>query len=558
MAQMETQTGRPASSPAFAAAPPAAWWVKHAHWLILLFVGAFICIGITQGEHHFFIDEQRHAFTGVFFRDAYVDQPFDNPRRYALDYFAKYPALGLAHWPPLFHMVEGLAFLLFGISVLTSRLVIVAYALVGIYFWYRIAEKEGPRRRALLSMLIFPLVPYVLLYERVVMLEIPLLAMCLVTLYYWRTFLETSRSLHLWAVALLAAASLLTSQKAVFLVVFIVIHFLVERRFRLLLRWDLWLALLVTVPVVYFWYSFSFRAMALTVERVTGDSPRQSFQFLQYLIYPHLLPRQLGGLLTILGVAGFLWAMARVARKHAFLIVWVFATYLCFTLIQEKDLRHTMIWIPAFVYFALFAIEELCFRRRWALVASALLVAKVLWGAWNYDRPRFGGMEEVARYVLAQPESDVIYFQGPMNGNFIFFARALDPEKRRVIAREKQIVVTRINRSFGTRQVLTNPGEVLNFFRTWGIRYAVIENVEFGPDLSLMRQTLASGPFVVEREFPIWTNRTQWMGRKAVVYRFTGDLRRTQGDVSIPMMTLTNDIEFRLSQLAGKPWPPQK
>jgi len=91
-----------------------------------------------------------------------VDRPWNSPVQYAYEYYAKYPALGLVYWPLLFHMVEGLSFLVFGISVLASRLTILAYALVGVFFWYKIAEREGPQSRALASAFIFPLLPYML------------------------------------------------------------------------------------------------------------------------------------------------------------------------------------------------------------------------------------------------------------------------------------------------------------------------------------------------------------------------------------------------------------
>jgi hypothetical protein len=82
-------------------------------------------------------------------------------------YYAKYPSLGLLYWPPHFHMVEGLFFLVFGIAVVSSHLTILAYALMGVYRWYKVAAREGPQSRALASTFIFLLLLVVLEYERV-------------------------------------------------------------------------------------------------------------------------------------------------------------------------------------------------------------------------------------------------------------------------------------------------------------------------------------------------------------------------------------------------------
>ena len=72
--------------------------------------------GITQGELFFHTDEMYHAMNGTFVRDFLVDFPIHHPVQYAYEYYAKYPAIALPHWPPLFYAVEGIAFLIFGVS----------------------------------------------------------------------------------------------------------------------------------------------------------------------------------------------------------------------------------------------------------------------------------------------------------------------------------------------------------------------------------------------------------------------------------------------------------
>ncbi|MBI1738939.1 MAG: glycosyltransferase family 39 protein, partial [Acidobacteria bacterium] len=424
------------------------------HWLVLLAVGIIISIGITRGEFFFFGDETRHAMTGVFFRDLLVDHPWSNPVQYAYEYYTKYPALGLVYWPPLFHMVEGLFFLVFGISVLASRLTILTYALVGVFFWYKIAEREGPQPRALASAFVFPLLPFVLAFERVTMLEIPCVAMCMVALYFWQGFMREERARDLWCFSVFLIASLYTSQKAIFVAFFVVLHFLVERRWKLLKRWDVWAAGLLSVAIVVPWYLFMLQKLSLSYERVAGRQFEHVATAYQLFYYPKRVIPQMGMLLGILGMAGSVWAMLRARKEHRFFLVWMVASYLCFTLIQEQSIRHTMIWIPALVYFALVMVENLMPRRSWVIAAFSVLAIYSVVKALNTETAKASGIEPIAQYLMAQPESDVVYYQGFLNGNFIFFVRKYDPEKRRLIAREKQIVATRINEGYGARQIL--------------------------------------------------------------------------------------------------------
>ncbi len=523
--------------------------------LVLLSAISIVAIGITSGELHLNGDEMRHGMSGVFFRDLMVDRPWQHPLHYAYEYYAKYPALGVPHWPPFFYFVEGLFFLVFGISAWVSRLTVLCFAAAGAYFWYRIARREGPEYRALFAAFIFPLLPYVLLYERATMLEIPLLALSLGALHFWRNFLEHERRRDIFLVGAFVAMALLTSQKAIFLPPFLVLHFLMERRWRLLARWDVWVAAVLSVIVVMPWYYLSFGTVALTYERAMGQDMSHVSRWIHWWYYPHTMRYQVGILLMALAGGGLVWTLLKAARRHRFLLLWVAVTYFTYSLIQEKDLRHTMVWIPPLVYFATLGVEAVFAKRRWALVGLCVVAAYSLYKAVNYDRPRVSGVEEAAQYVLAQPESDVIYYHGSLNGNFIFHVRKHDPEKRRLIAREKQLVATKIVQAFGTRPVITSSEEVLAMFREWGIRWAVVENVDFIRGMGVIRPVLNTENFELVRTIHLESNQTNLAQRKLLIYRYNGPIRRTGGSVIIPMMTLRDDIRIDLAEVAGQPWP---
>ncbi len=498
--------------------------------------------------------------TGVFFRDAMVDRPLHNPMQYVRQYYAKYPALGIPHWPPLFYFVEGIFFLVFGLSAWASRLCILCYSLVGAYFWYRIAERQGPRHLALLSTLIYPLLPFVLAYERATMLEIPMLALSFGAIYYWLRFVDEAKPRDIWLVAFFSAAAFLTSQKAMFLPVFLGFHFLILRPFRLLKKWHFWAALGAAGLAVVPWYVLSLRTLALSYERIAGNSFQQLTDYgtRTYTFYITQTQYQLRMGWMILAGAGFLWALLRQPKKNWVFLIWVFTCYGVFTVILEKDVRHTMIWIPVLIYFGLLVVDELfkfAGAQRWVWVAFALLFGYTLVKGLLNDRSRMWGVEEAARFVSQQPESDIVYYQGSLNGDFIFYVRKFDPQKRRMVAREKQAVATRIVAGYGTRVIMNTPEQILAFFRTWGIRYALIENQEELEELGPVSAVMHSDAFEIVRSFPVATNSPYVSGRRVTLYRYRGTLERTTAPVTIPMMTIHNDIQARLHDLTGHPWP---
>jgi len=519
----------------------------------MLVVGLLLSRGITKGEPFYNNDETRHIMNGVFMRDLLVDRPLAHPTNYAYEYYAKYPAISVPHWPPLFYFVEALFFLIFGISVWASRLAMLGFALLGAYFWYRIAERYGPRSRALLSAFVFCLLPTVMVFESVTMLEIPQVALCLGAIFFWLRWVENERATDLWALAGFVVAAMLTSQSSVFLAVFLGLDFLLNFRFRLVRTWQAWAALLASLGVVLSWYLFSFRALTLSYQRAVGQEFQHVVNRWSALFYVRKLPEQLGLVLLIFACIGIGWSVLRGASRYRFLLLWVISAYLCFTLIQEKESRHIFIWLPPLVYFSLLGIEALLPRRRWVWLAYAAVGLYFLVVAVRFQRPQLTGVQEVARFVLAQPESDIVYYQGNLNGAFIFYVRQLDPQKRHMVARDKQIVAT--NMVYARRRVLSTPDQVLKFFQDWGIRYAVIESRDVDPGLALVRQVLQSKEFEPIGTYPVRVNRGYREADAITVYRFRGEIHSRSNLGNIPMMTIRRDIPVDLNRLAGRPWP---
>jgi hypothetical protein len=523
-------------------------------FVLVIVIGLVIALDLG-GEFHFHGDEQRHAVTGLFFRDAMVDRPWQDPMAYAYGYYAKYPALGLVYWPPLFHVVEGVYFLLFGISVLTSRLAVLTFALIAVYFWYRIAETQGSRSLAVLSTLAFPLLPFMLTFERVTMLEIPMTALCLGAIHFWIQFHRTEKRRDLVLLSLFLIAAMLTNQKSYYLAFLLTVHFIIKWRFWMLRRWDVWAAIVVTNAAVLSWYLFSVGELVLSYERAIGHGFRHISQASHNMYYIFRLPEQLGYPLTVLAVAGFLYAVIRNPRQYGLFLLWVTSAFVAYTMVQEKDVRHTMIWIPPLVYFALLGADALFSRWKlgtWACAAiTGVIAVQALW----FEAPRLSGMEPVARYVLSLPESDIIYYQGRYDGNFIFHVRKYDPEKRRLIAREKQVVAARIFAGYGTRKLRKTPEDVVQLFQTWGIRYAVLENEDPYPGLAFVRTALQSDHFERIAEYNLHGNKPYLQGKSVTVYRFKDPFTRTNEPITIPMMLMRDDIEVDLNRLAGRPWP---
>lgn len=524
--------------------------------LLLSLIAVVISRGISRGEFFFKYDEMSHAMNGVFFRDFIVDFPWRHPMQYVIEYYAKYPAISFPHWPPLFHFIESLFFLVLGLAPWVSRLSVLSFALMAAYFWYRIAERLGPEYRAFLSTLTIACVPFILLYERVAMLEIPSLATCLATIYFWMKFQDSGRRRDLWAIAGFAIMSFLISQKAIFLLVFLALYCLVERPYRLLKRIDVWLAMFISFLAVLPWYVVASKTLTQFLARAIGN---HSSSYLThpatYVFYLRQIYLQLGPILLGLACVGLVVALLRRTKSHRFLVTWIFAGYFCFTFIREKDPRHTMICIPPLLYLAFVAIDTILVRRVWALVVSSALTFGLLINGLRTPRPIVQGAREAAHFVLSQPDSDIIYYQGRLNGDFIFFARKFDPQKMHMVVRDKMIVDRSNVPPLVPVSMPAVEQQVVNFIQTWGIRYAVVEEPDLFASFGPVHQVFHSPQFELVRTFPVYKNSPDVSVRQIEVFRYRGDLHRTGQSITLPVESIRNDIHLTLSQIAGHPWP---
>lgn len=523
--------------------------------ILLSLIAAVISRGISQGEFFFYYDEVFHAMNGAFFRDLIADFPVRHPLEYAFQYYAKYPSVKVLYWPALFHFVEGLFFLVFGLAPWVSRLTVLSFALMGAYFWYRIAQRLGPQPRAFMSTVTIACVPFILLYERVTMLEIPSLATCTATIYFWLKFLDTGRRRELWAVAGFATACFLVSQKAIFLAAFFALYLLVERPYRLLKRLDVWLAVFVSSLVILPWYLLASKTFVLFWARAVGHRSSYLVNPATYWFYLRQLYVQLGPVLLGLACVGLVIALVKRTTSHRLLVTWIFAGYFCFTFLSEKDPRHSMICIPPLVYLAFVAIDTVMIRRTWALVASSALTFTFLIIGIRAERPIVTGPRDAARYVFSQPDSDIVYYQGRLNGDFVFFARKFDPQKMHVVVRDKQIV----GRSNELQPVVagapTVEQQIVNFFETWGVRYAVVEEPDLFASFAAAHEVFQSPQFELVRTFPAFSNWPDTSVRQIQVFRYRGELHRTNESITFPVELIRTNLHLTLSQIAGHPWP---
>lgn len=527
---------------------------------LLIAIGLMVTLrGFSYSEPYYNGDEPRHLMTGVFFRDLIVDFPASHPLEYTYKYYAKYPALGLIHWPPLFHMVEGIFFLILGVSKKTAVLSVIAFALMLLVFWYRLIARVYNHEVALFSGLLLAAAPAFIEASRAVMLEVPSLALCVASIYFFYIYIETGKRKHACYFALSLAAALLTKQTSMFLLPLFALYLFASGRVEAMKRRELRLALsLAMAPVIfYYWLAFELHRGAIMADLLRGTwAENHLLRWDNYLLYPKLIPAQVGPMVAIMGLL-FVAAIAasREYKKHMLFLVWLIACYATFTLVAQKDTRYVIYWIPPLALFPVLLLARL--KPRAGLIPiplSALLMlglsAAQLARAFETEGPFISGYQEAAKYVASNlGQRDTVLFDGHLDGTFIFYLRRHDPRKRLVVLRsDKLLYSANILPEYGLHIYRNDPKSIYDLIDSYGTKYIVIESRDIARYQSeleprkILRQVLCGPDFELVRTIEVKSNLRNLSGLQLLIYRYANSRPLKCQELEIPMPSLGGKV----------------
>lgn len=522
--------------------------------LTLALVTVILLRGVRKGEFSENVDETVHASTGLYVASFLHDLPLRHPVQYTYRYYAQYPSLGIVMYPPGFYGIEGVAFSLFGPSVVTARVTVVFLALLGLFFWFKLVRELENEYAAALSTILLAFMPAVLRYEKVVMLDIPLMAFCMAASYFWVVYLRRGASRHLYWFAAFFCLAFLTKHHAIYLPLWCLITLIALKKWDRVLNWRAMTAAAVSFVVVapvYILQIFMNASLKLDVQGTSANAT------MWWGYYWSKLPELIGWGAVVLAIVGIVFSLWNTKREGAIIMLaWIASCYVIFTLIRHKEPRYIIYWVPAFAFFAVAPFTRktsIPWLRVVGFVAVAIVVASYTARAWTYHRDYVSGYAQVAQ-ELTQREGGCVLVDMDLPGNFIFFMRSYDPARRFVILR-KALYVARTMREWGVTQFAQNQDDVERILTADSVRYIVVEKNRslFLPAQTALRDLLDhSGQYKVLETVPVESNMSDWQGRSLVVYESTTPVVPAHGILHIKMPNLPHDIDIPFDQLTGK------
>lgn len=496
-------------------------------------------------------DAPRHAMNGLFWWDLIGAMPRD-PLDYTVRYYARFPAISPATYPPLFYLLEGAAFTIVAPSPYVSRALVLLFASLACGYtiaWARrwIDPMAGWAGAAL------ALTPGLVVWSNSIMLNVPALALALGTLYHTRRWIESSARRHLACTMCFAVATVATYYQAASVLVVVGVWIVLRRREirdRRQLGWLAAAAIVALLPAVI--------ALVLAPVQLVRHLPPMSelSKAINWTYYWRALPELTGwGLLTAgaLGLAAGL-ATPRWRRESTYLGIWIAALLLSMSFLPAREARYVLLAAPAFVLSA--ALGLVLLVDRWPTIAPALspVVLAASLGAMGLvatrtSVPVVSGIREVAVYLTRVAPYDAVLFDGDHSGVFVFYMRSLDPHfQRRTALASKLLYATGQRSTFDVveESYVSSTDDVIAALRLRAAtRYVVFERGSVVHDVAgrrLLREALQRPEFTLVRSFAV----SAWDARRIDLYRLEGTVAPITGvDLSFPSFSTHRFLQVR-------------
>ena len=486
-------------------------------------------------------DAARHLMNGAFVHDLVTSGSAAHPVQYGKQYYSRLPGISLPYHPPLFPIVEALAFSIFGVKLTVARLTVTLTVAVSVLLFYRLvmATHRSPAVAASATLVFFTW-RWTQFAANDVMLEIPALAVALgALLLIARPESEISSSRWI-AFALVAGAAVWTKQTAVFLgaVPFLVAVLL--RSKKMLLRPALWISGVVFAGVVFALTQMSASFHWTGVEIATHTNRLQQILMRNLPYYGSGLVRTAGIVFVIVAVAAVAVSLFRLATskpgasRDALYLAWAVPAFGVLLELAVVDDRYLLFVVAPLCVIAFAALERwgraLLGPKRgwWPAVGLATVLAAVNLAT---PLPFLRGPADAARMVVNGEPTRIIYC-GRTNGAFIAAVRTLDPAMQETIIRGDKLPPAAFT-----------PGGFEEFARRFGVNYVVIESTPLVRPWNALYARPAPS-MRLAHELPLQSSDPLANGRVRV-YRFTNPSPTPESTLTFRVGRIETDLEVK-------------
>ena len=267
-------------------------------------------------------------------------------------------------YPPVYDIFVSLYYLIGGASVFAARLVSVSFSVLSLFVIYEIAKKLYNKKTALVSAILFGVMPGIVWLSRLAMIETMLIFVLSVSMLFFFRWLQTNRKRdYVISIAAFAIGAAVKYQVLVVVPLIMLLSMYFWKRdylkaqlksLRRPPRIALVAAAIGVVAVIFYGLSTSGLLSLLIFSIREGTQQKAVYSamypmpvfYLVSMTWFDSVTHPISLLLYAVGIAGLGLMALRRKREDMFLLLWFIVVYVVFTLIPNRDWRYVTIAFP--------------------------------------------------------------------------------------------------------------------------------------------------------------------------------------------------------------------
>jgi len=486
---------------------------KYYFFFILL---CFICLAVQNlGKSELVYyggDESRHFMNGVFIKDLIADGGWRFPFEYLKWYYLKYPALSIHQYPPLFYILEAIAFSLFGIHVTAVQVLIFTITGLSFYYWYRYIEKKFNPEVAFLGLLVFMSTQLFLNNFSRIMLDGVSLSLTLIFIYALDLWHTSGKRKHLYLSLAILLIILLIAFKTYFLLFYLGLFVVYQRSSTKPVR-KRWMYLIISflfIFTLFFTFGTISRAsgIPLLYRMLQGINMMSIYKVRRFIRTWDMTMFFHFKLLKIFGVTGILLALigivfvarnkhwGKIAGDGLYAANFLFIFAFCITHFEPK--RFNLFLLPFFSLlsgYALYNIVKMLKGKAFHIGFTCIALLFV-WKSLSYPTMYTRGYEDAARdLIVLNEDNHPVLCDAYLDGNFIAYMRKYDHSKQQIIFRgDKILFVSTIYYRYIKETYAETEEDIYKILDRYSIRYILVDDLFLEiPQKTLLRKILHNG-----------------------------------------------------------------
>lgn len=313
-------------------------------------------------------------------------------------------------YPPLYDFLAFLSYNIFGVSVVSARIVDAVFSVLLLWVVFEFTYKIYDGKTALLATVFLGAMPGYFYASHFAMLDIMVTFFFVSAIFLFYLWLQTGKERMLIFIGLTLTAGFLAKYQVIIalLVMFVFLLFFSRKQLKRLYARKFNIATCAVILAAAGFLIYSLRSYVAMWIGVIGINTAGTFAPTYYLtemnsIYPTIHPISL--LMYIMGFAGLGFFALRRQKADKLLLTWFFTVFVFYTLISNKNWRYVLPLFPVLAVSAAalitVALSKLLSLNRKTLskIAASALIA-------------FVGV------AMAYSVNDAVYWENSQNINF--------------------------------------------------------------------------------------------------------------------------------------------